>query len=95
MRVRLTSRAYGELEQISDYFSNRSPAAAAAIFAVLDRSFSRLQTMPFQGRTTNVPTVRCLVVPRFPFKIFYRVVGDTVEVLSVFHTSRTPDQGLE
>ena len=95
MRVRLTSRAYGELEQISNFFSDRSPKTAVAIFAVLDRIFARLQTMPYQGRATSVPSVRCLVVPRFPYKVFYRVAGDTVEVLSIFHTSQPPNRDME
>jgi len=91
MRIRLTSRAYNELEQISEYISERDPRTAVAIFAVLDRIFSRLREMPYQGQTTDVPSVRCLVVSQFPYKVFYRVAGDTIEVLSIFHTSQNPD----
>lgn len=92
MRVRLTSRAYGELQQISTYFADRSPATATSIFAVIERILSGLATTPYRGRATDVKDVRCIVVPRFPYKLFYRISGDTIEVLSIFHTSQDPDR---
>ena len=68
------------------------PKTAIAIFTVLDRIFSRLTEMPYYGQATDVPSVRCLVMSRFPYKVFYRVIGDTIEVLSIFHTSQNPDR---
>lgn len=37
-----------------------------------------------------MPNVRVLFVGRYPYKFFYRVRGDTVEVLHIRHTSRFP-----
>ena len=95
MRVRLTSRAHRELEHIGEFLIERSPATARGFIAALDGVFARLQTMPYHGWPTTKPTVRRIIMPRYPFKVFYRVVGDTIEVLSIFHTSRAPDQELE
>lgn len=86
MRVRLTARAHREIEHIGEFLIERSPATARGFVAALDAVFSRLQTMPYHGRLTTKPTVRRVILPRYPFKVFYRVVGDTIEVLSVFHT---------
>ena len=95
MRVRLTSRARRELEHIGEFLIERSPATARGFIAALDGVFSRLQTMPYHGRPTTKPTVRRISMRGYPFKVFYRVVGDTIEVLSIFHTSRAPDWKLE
>ena len=95
MRVRLTSRAHRELDRIGEFLIERSPAKARGLVSALDGVFSRLRQMPYHGRATTKSAVRYIILPRYPFKVFYRVVGDTIEVLSVFHTSRAPDQELE
>ena len=90
MRLRLTTRAYKELENISVYWEERNPNTAAALFAVFERMFDGLIAMPYRGTKTDIPEVRCVVIPRFPYKVFYRISGQTIEVLSIFHTSRNP-----
>ena len=90
MRLRLTTRAYNDLEAISSFFEERNPQAATALFAVFERVFEGLQTMPLRGRETDIPHVRCVVIPRIPYRVFYRLTADTIEILSVFHTSRDP-----
>jgi plasmid stabilization system protein ParE len=37
------------------------------------------------------PTVRRAVVSRFPYLIFYRLLGTTITVLACTHGSREPD----
>ena len=95
MRVRLTSQAHRELERIGEFLIERSPATARGLVSALDAVFSRLRQMPYHGRATTKPAVRYIILPRYPFKVFYRVVGDTIEVLSIFHTSQAPDRELE
>lgn len=93
MNIRLTQRANRDLHQISKYFTERDPVVASAIFTSLDRIFSHLQTMPLLGRATDIQSVRCIVVPRYPYKVFYRLTADTIEVLTIFHTSQDPKKG--
>ncbi len=90
MKLRLTTRAYNDLVAISEFLEDRDPRAATTLFAVFERLFAQVQAMPQCGRLTDIPDVRCLVVPRLPYKIFYRATSDTIEILSVFHTSRDP-----
>jgi toxin ParE1/3/4 len=37
---------------------------------------------------TNDPSVRVKIVRRYRYKIFYRIIDDTIEILHVRHTSR-------
>jgi plasmid stabilization system protein ParE len=41
------------------------------------------------------PDVRAVLVLRYPYKIFYRVRGDTVEILHIRHTAQRPWVGNE
>jgi len=36
-----------------------------------------------------------VVVPQLPFLIVYRIAGDVVEVLTIFHTARDPEDIIE
>ncbi len=88
MRIRLSSRAYRDIENIGNYFAEQSPAAGAAIFQAIDNAFSRLSEMPLLGRVTDEPTVRRLVLARYPYAIFYQIEGDTISIITVFHTAQ-------
>lgn len=92
MRVRLTSPAYGDLEDIASFFQENSPTAGAAIAAELEHLFSLLGSRPNLGRATDRPPVRRLTSSRYPYIIYYQVTADTVEILSVFHTARRRDE---
>jgi toxin ParE1/3/4 len=35
--------------------------------------------------------IRCLAVQRFPYAVYYRVRGQQVVILAVFHSSRNPE----
>jgi toxin ParE1/3/4 len=40
------------------------------------------------GRPGRVPGTRELVIPKTPFIVPYRVIGDTIQILRVFHGRR-------
>lgn len=90
MRLRYTQRAARELNDISRYFLEHNPKAGEEFFAALELLLSHLITMPALGRPTSVAAVRVLVVPRYPYRIFYLAERDAISILSVFHTARDP-----
>jgi plasmid stabilization system protein ParE len=49
---------------------------------------AQLAEQPGLGRPGRVPGTRELIVSRTRYIVPYRVRGDTVEILRVFHTSR-------
>jgi toxin ParE1/3/4 len=44
--------------------------------------------MPHRGRPGRWPGTRELVIPRTPYIVPYRVQGDLIEILRVFHGAR-------
>ena len=46
---------------------------------------------PYRYRIERKPEIRCAFLSKFPFKIVFREVSGTVQVLAVAHKRRRPD----
>jgi addiction module RelE/StbE family toxin len=90
MKLRVTSRALRDLEDISNYIRTRNPYAAARVSAAILESFRMLLLFPDIGRRQATAGVRKLVVRRYPYLVYYRVEEPASEVviLTVQHPAR-------
>jgi toxin ParE1/3/4 len=88
MRVRWLQQALRNLDDQARYVAADNPAAAALVVKRVLEAVAQLQEQPGLGRPGRVPGTRELVVPRTRYLVPYRVRGQVVEVLRVFHTSR-------
>ena len=60
--------------------------------ARLNAAIDQLLDRPFSGHSTDVADVRVLFIGRYPYKVFYRVRNDTLEIIHIRHTARrAPD----
>jgi toxin ParE1/3/4 len=92
MRVRFSPRAFADREQIFEYHA-RSPNGARNVLASIGEAVAQLADQPCSGYATDDPDVRVKFVVRYPYKIFYRVRDDAVEIAHIRHTSRRPWSG--
>jgi plasmid stabilization system protein ParE len=92
MKLVYSRRAVPDLGQITTYYSaNASPAVADAIGRRLEDIIDRICRAPASApRVSHRSQVRVVAVVRYPFRIFYRVRRDTIDILSIRHTSRRP-----
>jgi plasmid stabilization system protein ParE len=92
MKVVYSPRAIRDLEEIGAYYrAAASPKIAAAIGERIERVINRLPHHPHAApRVARRANVRAVLVLRYPFKIFYRVRGDDIEILHIRHTARRP-----
>lgn len=88
MRVRWLRAALQNLDTEAEYIARDSPAAAARVVASVEESVRYLATHPAMGRPGRVPGTRELVVANLPYVIPYRMRGEAVEILRVFHGKR-------
>ena len=88
MILRFSVPAIQSLISIRDYIAKDSPASAARVAAVIVEAALRLKQFPQSGRPSRLEDTRELVVPGLPYILPYRVVDDTILILSVLHTSR-------
>lgn len=88
MQVRWLETALADLEAIQDYLLERNPLAARRMVGDLRHAAQGLIEQPYRGRPGRWPGTRELVVAGTPYLIPYRLRGDTIEVLRVFHGAR-------
>lgn len=88
VRVRWLRKALANLEAHAEYIARDNPAAARRVVAAVERAVAHLADYPGLGRPGRVEGTRELVVPGTPYIVPYRVRGQTVEILRVFHAAR-------
>jgi plasmid stabilization system protein ParE len=93
MKVRYTPRAQGDIDKIYEYLDERNSSGAHNVLLAIYAGVQFIVDRPKGSERTENPNVRVKLVRRYQYKIFYSVVGDTVEILHVRHMSRRPWKG--
>ena len=88
MRVKWLRKALRNLDEEATYIAADDPAAARLVVRRVLEAVAMLEAHPGLGRPGRVPGTRELVVLKTRYVVPYRVRGETVEILRVFHTSR-------
>ena len=88
MRVRRLRKALRNLDDEATYIAADDTAAARLVVKRVLAAVAMLAKQPGLGRPGRVPGTRELIVAKTRYIVPYRVRGETVEVLRVFHTSR-------
>jgi plasmid stabilization system protein ParE len=71
-----------------NFIAAENPAAAARVRRRIRSVVLRLVDFPESGRVGQVPGTRELIIGNLPYIVLYRVSGDVVEILRVFHSSQ-------
>jgi toxin ParE1/3/4 len=92
MKLVYSRRAVADLDDIAAYYTaGASPVIANSIGRRLEDVIDRICRIPNAApRVSQRSQVRVVAVVRYPFRIFYRVRKDTIDILHVRHTSRRP-----
>ena len=85
MTVVWSPRAIGHLAALRDYIARENPGAAARTATTLLAAVDRLAELPNLGRPGRVSGNRELVVAGTRYVIPYRVRGERLEIVAVFH----------
>ncbi|MEA2988109.1 MAG: toxin ParE1/3/4 [Alphaproteobacteria bacterium] len=88
MRVRYTRRSLNDLDAIYRYLDKPSISGARAVKTTIERRITQLADMPFIAPVTEESGVYELTIIRYPYKVYYRVENDEVQIIHVRHTSR-------
>ena len=92
MRLRWLRQALRELDEEAAFISREDERAAALVVRRVFDAVAKLPANPGLGHPGRVPGTRELVVPKTHYVVPYRVQGDEVQLLRVFHTSRQRPQ---
>jgi plasmid stabilization system protein ParE len=81
-------KALRNLDEEATRVAADDPKAAQLVVQRILDAVAMLPAQPGMGRPGRVPGTRELVVLKTKYIVPYRVRGETIEILRVFHTSR-------
>ena len=90
MRIRWLRKALRNIDEEATYIAADDEAAARLVVGRIFEAVEQLSEHPGAGRPGRVPGTRELVVRNTRYILPYRVRGDRIEVLRLFHASRRP-----
>jgi toxin ParE1/3/4 len=88
VRVKWLRAARANLVAVSEYISQDNPDAAARTVAAIVKAVETLEHFSSLGRPGRISGTRELVVSGTPYIVPYRVRGDVVQLMRVFHAAR-------
>jgi len=93
MSVRLIVRSIAErdMAKVSQWYERRSVGLGAHFLRCADAAISLVERQPEAGPIYYQHYHRVLI-PRFPFGVFYVFESETVAVLAVLHLARDPNK---
>jgi len=80
--------ALRNLDDEASYIALDDALAARTVIERVLEAVGQLAEQPGMGRPGRVPGTRELIVLKTRYLVPYRVHGDTISILRVFHTSR-------
>ena len=89
MNVVYTDAALRDLEEILNFISAEYPTIYGSFERRLHTSLSRIKRWPESAQSVaEHPAVRVVPLVRYPYKIFYRVTDQSIEILHIHHSAR-------
>jgi plasmid stabilization system protein ParE len=88
VKIRWSLRALAQLEAAHAYIARDNEPSARDFVAAVDSLTSLLAQFPGLGVQTSRPQVRMFPLLRYRYLVYYRSVGDDVQILRIVHTAR-------
>jgi toxin ParE1/3/4 len=86
MRIDWSTHAVADLKAISEYIEqDRSLETANRVTRSVYDAIQDLALMPNSGRSGRIAGTREMPIPRLPYIVIYRVLGERVLVLNIVH----------
>ena len=94
MRVRFTPSAREQFLAAVEYIRRDKPSAAVRFRKRAEHVLRRLERFPHSGRVIpEFPGLPYREVIVRPYRFFYRLKGNAVWVVAVWHSAQLPDSG--
>jgi toxin ParE1/3/4 len=88
MRLRYRARARADIDEIRRYLQRRSPSGARNVLRSIHAALEFIAGNPEASEATDDLEVRVKVIVDYPYKIFYRIHANSIEILHIRHSAR-------
>jgi len=92
--IKITGRAAAQIQEAASWWLANRPKAPESFQQELRRGFDLISHQPAVGaRATNLklPGVRRIYLSRVRYHLYYRVRSERLEVLALWHASRSKE----
>ena len=95
MKVVLHPAVSSDIESILDWLSSEHPAAIEPLLRQIDETIARVSVWPkLAPMVVELGSdIRAATLVRYPYRLFYRIRPNVIEILHIRHTSRAPWEG--
>jgi len=91
MKVVYTPAALRDLAEIADWLATHYPTIAPLVERRIRAAVDHISRWPESARRSAArPGVRVALIGRYPYKIFYRIADEAIEILHIHHAARRP-----
>ena len=90
MQIEWLEKALKNLEDEANYIALENPKAADDFSVAMFASVDKLTHFPSMDREGRVKQTREWAVPNWTYLTPYRVRGDRLQILGIFHTRQRP-----
>lgn len=88
LRIEWGDKATTDLEELLAYIAERNSAAADAVRDQIWSAVEHLCEYPQTGHSADEPGVFIKPLSRYPYLVFFKVVGDELHILHIRHGAR-------
>jgi toxin ParE1/3/4 len=89
VKVAYTDEALENLDEVLWYISSHYPAVSTSFEKRVRNVVARITAWPESGQEVRErPGVPMVPLVQYPYKIFYRVADETIEILHIHHAAR-------
>jgi plasmid stabilization system protein ParE len=94
VKVKFLKQAQEGLVWWHGYYRKTFPAGRSSAYKQFSRTKALLKENPYAGNPVGVGDLRKLVIINTPFVLFYRVSGQTIEIVQIRDARGEPDPGF-
>lgn len=88
--IEITPEAEHEISEIVQWYAAQDRQAAEVFKTTIFDSVDLISHSPLSWAQVSDDGVRRFVLPRYPYKLFFTVIGNTVKILAVALNRRMP-----
>lgn len=88
--VEISPEAEREIVQAAQWYAQKNRLAADVFRTTVFDSIDTISHSPLSWAKVSEDGIRKFVLPRYPYSLFFTVLGSTVEILTVAHNRRMP-----
>lgn len=93
MKIRFTPSARSQFLDALAYIHKENPSAAISFRQKAEKGLTRLRDFPESGRILpEFPDLSFREVIVAPYRFFYRIKGETVWIIAVWHGAQLPEE---